>query len=109
MIRINNTETQKAGIKTRSDSLTYNRKKEVFSSGIGLIIIICHSSAFQIISVRSVYIRIINYSCSISANLISTMESKQHGTKNLDILGTIFVMEGFLAENVQNLQFLLIQ
>ena len=36
MIRINNTETQKAGINTRSDSLTYNRKKEVFSSGIGL-------------------------------------------------------------------------
>lgn len=36
MIRINNTETQKSGIKTRSGSLTYNRKKGVFSSGIGL-------------------------------------------------------------------------
>ena len=50
------------------------------------------------------------------------MQTKQHETKKKtptlifkykqekqDILGTIFVVEGFLAENVQNLQFLLIQ
>ena len=42
---------------------------------------VCHSSAFQTISRRSVYNKIINYSGSILANLNSTMQTKQHATK----------------------------
>ena len=49
--------------------------------------------------------------------LNNTMQTKQDATKKAhsysnvkkDILGTIFVVEGVLAENVQNLQFLLFQ
>ena len=45
------------------------------------------------------------------------MQTKQHATRKhtiifkqkQDLLGTIFEVEGYLAENVQNLQFLLIQ
>ena len=68
--------------------------------------------------VRSVYIKIINYSGgSILANLNNTMQSKQHATKKtysyLNIhkiyQGLCFVVQGFLAENVQNIQFLFIQ
>ena len=42
---------------------------------------VCHSSAFQTISVRSVYINIINYSGSILANLNNTMQTIEHATK----------------------------
>ena len=42
---------------------------------------VCHSSAFQTISHRSVYIKIINYSDSISANLNNTIQTKQHAMK----------------------------
>ena len=65
---------------------------------------------------RSVYIKIINYIGSILANLNNTVQTKQHATKTTlifkykqDIIGTTFVVEGFLAENVQNFQVLLIQ
>ena len=66
---------------------------------------------------RSVCIKIINYSGSVFANLNNTMQTKQHATRKhtiifkqkQDLQGTIFVVEGSLAENVQNLQFLLIQ
>ena len=44
----------------------------------------CHSSAFQTISVRSVYIKIINHSGSILAiaDLNNTMQTKQDTMKN---------------------------
>ena len=42
---------------------------------------VCHSSAFQTISRRSVYIKIINHSDSISANLKNTIQTKQHAMK----------------------------
>ena len=42
---------------------------------------VCHSSAFQKISVRSVYIIIIIYKCSLLANLNDTMQTKQHAMK----------------------------
>ena len=47
------------------------------------ILKVCHSSAFQIIqnSHRSVYIKTVNYSRSILANLNNTMQTKQHATK----------------------------
>ena len=78
---------------------------------------VCHSSAFQTISRRSDYIKIINYNGSISANLNRTKQTKQHAMKkshsysnrNKIYKGLFFVVEGFWAENVQNLQFLLIQ
>ena len=41
----------------------------------------CHSSSFQTISRRSVYIKIINYSGSILVNVNSTMKTKQHAMK----------------------------
>ena len=77
---------------------------------------VCHSSAFQTISVRSVYIKIINYSgiIHVLANLNNTLQTKQHATKKTtlifsykqDILGSIFCGGRIF---VQNLQFLLIQ
>ena len=78
---------------------------------------VCHSSAFQTISRKSVYIKNINHSDSISANLNNTIQTKQHAMKkphsysnrNKIYKGLFFVVEGFWAENVQNLQFLLIQ
>ena len=42
---------------------------------------VCHSSAFQTISRRSVYIKIINNIDSISANLNKTIQTKQHTMK----------------------------
>ena len=42
---------------------------------------VCHSSAFQTISVGSVYIIIIKYSDSILGNLNNTMQTKHHATK----------------------------
>ena len=42
---------------------------------------VCHSSAFQTISVRSIYIKNINHSGSVLANLNNTMQTKQHATK----------------------------
>ena len=42
---------------------------------------VCHSSAFQTISVISVYIRIINYRGSILANQNNKMQTKQHAMK----------------------------
>ena len=39
---------------------------------------VCHSSAFQTISCRSVHIKIINYSDSISPNLNNTAASLMH-------------------------------
>ena len=47
---------------------------------------VCHSSAFQTILRRSVYIKIINYSDSISANLNNTMQTKQHAMKKTALL-----------------------
>ena len=44
-------------------------------------LMVYHSSAFQTISRRSVYIKIINYSGSISANSNKTMQRKQHAMK----------------------------
>ena len=59
---------------------------------------VCHSSALQTTSVRSVYIKILNCSGRILANLNNTMRTKQHTKKNTtfifkykqDILGNIF-------------------
>ena len=59
---------------------------------------VCHSSAFQTISRRSVYIKIINHSDSISANLNNTIQTKHHALKKNTLLfkykqnlqGTIF-------------------
>ena len=50
--------------------------------GISLLKV-CHSSSFQTISVRSVYIKIINHTGSIHvfANLSKTMQTKQHAMK----------------------------
>ena len=42
---------------------------------------VCHSSAFQTISIKSVYIKIINYCGSIVINLNDTMQTKQHAMK----------------------------
>ena len=64
----------------------------------------------------SLYKKNINYSGSILANLNNTMQTKQHATKktnsyssrNKIYWGILFVEEGSLAENVQNLRFLLI-
>ena len=78
---------------------------------------VCHSSAFQTILRRSVYMKIINYSDSISANLKKTIQTKQRAMKkphsysnrNKIYMGLFFVVGGFWAETVQNLQFLLIQ
>ena len=42
---------------------------------------VCHSSTFQTMSVRSVYIKIINYSGSILAKLNNTMKKKQKQNK----------------------------
>ena len=46
-----------------------------------LVFKVCHSSAFQAILVRWVYIKIINYSGNILANLNNTMQIKQHIVK----------------------------
>ena len=78
---------------------------------------VCHSSAFQTISRRSANIKIINHNDNISANLNNTIQTKQHAMKkphfnsngNKIYKGLFFVVVGFWAENVQNLQFLLIQ
>ena len=79
---------------------------------------VCHSSAFQTISVRSVYIKIINYSGNILAitDLNNTMQTKQDTMKKphsysyrKTIYKGFYLVEGFWAENVQNLPFLLIQ
>ena len=48
----------------------------------GILFKVCHSSAFQTISVRSVYNKIINESGSIYVNLYNTMQTKQLVTKN---------------------------
>ena len=48
---------------------------------ISVTLKVCHSSAFQTISRRSVYIKIINYSDSISANVNNTIQTKQHAMK----------------------------
>ena len=44
---------------------------------------VCHSSAFQTISVQSVYIKIIYYRgrAHVSANFNDTMQTKQHAMK----------------------------
>ena len=69
---------------------------------------VCHLSAFQTISRRSVYIKIIKYSDSISANLNNTIQTKQHDMKkphsysnrNKIYKGLYFVVEGFWSELV---------
>ena len=69
---------------------------------------VCHYSAFFIISVRSVYIKIFNYSGSILANLSNTKANKTACNKKVtlvfrfkqDILGINFVLEGYLASTV---------
>ena len=53
-----------------------------------------HSSAFQTISRRSVYIKIINYSESISTNLNKTTCDEQNRT--LIQIETRFTMDYFL-------------
>ena len=77
---------------------------------------VCHSSAFQTILHRSVYIKILNHNDSISANLNNTIHTKHamkkplsYSNRNKIYKGLFFVVEGFWAENAQNLQFLLIQ
>ena len=77
---------------------------------------VCHLSAFQTKSVRSVYIKIINYSgiIHVLANLNNTLQTKQHATKKItlifsykqDMLGSIFCGGRIF---VQTLQFLFIQ
>ena len=72
---------------------------------------VCHWSAFQTISVRLFYIKIINY--RILANLSIIMQTRHHAAKKTHSYPYInkiyqvlfFVVEGFLAENVQNLQY----
>ena len=62
-----------------------------------------HSSAFQTISRRSVYIKIIDYSDSLSANLNNTIQTKQpamkkphsYSNRNKIYKGLFFVVEGF--------------
>ena len=49
---------------------------------IKILLKVCHSSAFQTISIRSVYIKIINYSGSIFANLKNKMQKKVFNEKN---------------------------
>ena len=58
---------------------------------------VCPSSDFQIISVRSVYIKII---VSILANLNKTMQTKQHAMKKHTPfqIETRFTREFFLVE-----------
>ena len=46
-----------------------------------LKVLVCHSSAFQTISRISFYIKSINYSGSILANLKNIMQTNQHATK----------------------------
>ena len=67
---------------------------------------ISHSSAFQTISVKSVYRKIIKCSGSILVNLNKIKKTNRHATrKDTNSKGTIFVVEGFLPEQVQNLHF----
>ena len=64
---------------------------------------VCNWSAFQTILRRLVYIKNINYSDSMSANLNNTIQTKQHAMKKphsyskkkQDVQGTILVVEGF--------------
>ena len=53
---------------------------------LNLSLKVCQSSAFQSISRKSVYIKIINYSDSISANLNNTVQTKQHAMKKALLL-----------------------
>ena len=65
---------------------------------------VCHSSDFQM-SVRSVYIKIINYSGSTFANLNNIMQTKQFATKKPRSFSieTLFTKNYvFLAESVEN-------
>ena len=72
---------------------------------------VCHSSAFQTISVRQI---IINHSDSVLAILNNTMQTKQqtqwkkshsYSNRNTIYKGLGFVVEGSLAEIDQNLSF----
>ena len=71
---------------------------------------VCHSSVFLTILCRSVYIKIIHHSDSISANRNNTIQTKQHAMKkphsnsnrNKIYKGLFFVVEEFWVENVQN-------
>ena len=76
------------------------------------------SSDFQTISAGQVYITIINNNDSILAILNNTMQTKQqtqwkkshsYSNRNTIYKGLRFVVEGSLAENVQNLLILLIK
>ena len=67
-----------------------------------------HSSAFETISARSDYIKIINHGGSTLANLNDTMQTKQHAMKKrthvqIETRFTLWWKE----ENVQNLKFFL--
>ena len=73
-----------------------------------IVLKVCHSSVFQTIFVRSVYIKIINYSCRILAHLNSTMQTKQramktphsYSNKNKINMGLIFVVEVGTVSNI---------
>ena len=56
------------------------------------------------------YITFINYNGSISTDLNKTMQTKQPAMKKKPALiqGTIFVVDGYLAENFHNFQLLFI-
>ena len=65
---------------------------------------VCHSSAFQTISVRSVYIKIINYIVSLLTNLKKPTQTEQHTIKKQhsysnihDLQGTIYFGERILS------------
>ena len=65
-----------------------------------------YSSALQTISVRSVYIKIINYNDIILVNLNNTMQTKQHAIKKPHLYSNrnkfykvlLIVVEGFEQE-----------
>ena len=80
-----------------------NKENIVF---VSCLLKVCHSSAFETILFRSVYIKIINYNDSILASLNNTMQTKQHAIKNTE---NSCVVDNIWAENVQYLQFLLTQ
>ena len=61
--------------------LKCNKNYMIRNRGVKSHLKVCYSSAFKTISRRSVYIKIINYSDSISANLNNTMQTKQHEMK----------------------------
>ena len=60
---------------------------------------VCHSSAFQTISRRSVYIKIINYSDSISANLKKYNANKTTCDEKTALISALIQIETRLSKD----------